>query len=334
MVGKHRGAATRRSVLSGIAAAAVMAASSGEAAAQGAYPNHAVRMVVGFPAGGVTDVAARIVAQPMGDRLGQPLVIDNKPGAAGNIAADQVAKAPADGYSILLGTNASHGVNPALYQNVPFDPIKDFAPIGMVATITNVLVVHPLVPARSVAELIALAKAQPGTINFGSAAIGSAGHLVGEMFKMRTGVDIVHVPYRGAAPMQTDLLAGRLQMSFATLQTVLAPVQAGQLRALGVTAPARIPQMPEVPTLSEAVGPGFVADAWFALFAPAGTPGEIVVKLNAALNHALSLPEVREKLGAQGFAVTSGTPAELAAFVAAEVPRWAEVVRLSGAKAE
>jgi tripartite-type tricarboxylate transporter receptor subunit TctC len=299
-----------------------------------AWPNRPIRMVVGFPAGGVTDVAARVVAQPMGVRLGQPVVIENKPGAAGNIAADQVAKAAADGYTILLGTNASHGSNPSLYANVPFDPVKDFAPIGMLATITNVLVVHPSVAASSVQELIAQMRAKPGQFNFASAAVGSAGHLVGEMFRLRTGVDIVHVAYKGAAPMQADLLAGRVQLSFATLQTVLKDVNAGQLRALGVTSPQRIAQMPNVPTLAETVLPGFSADAWFALFAPANTPPEIVSRLNAAVAHAAADPDVRGRLQGQGFAIATSTPEELRRFVAAEVPRWAEVVRASGAKAQ
>jgi tripartite-type tricarboxylate transporter receptor subunit TctC len=291
-------------------------------------------MIVGFPAGGVTDVAARVVAQPMGDFLAQPVVIDNRPGAAGNIAADVVAKSPPDGYTILLGTNASHGSNPSLYANVPFDPIRDFEPIGMLATITNVLVVHPSVPAKSVAEFIALAKSKPRQLNYASAAVGSAGHLVGEMFKMRTGVDIVHVAYKGAAPMQVDLLAGRVQLSFATLQTVLKDVAAGTLRALAVTSPQRIPQMPDVPTLSETVLPGFTADAWFALFAPARTPADVVARLNAAVAHGVAHPEARERLQAQGFAVATSTPEQLGRFVAAEVPRWAEVVKASGARAE
>ena len=186
-----------------------------------------MRLVVGFPAGGVTDVLARVLAERMGKGLGHPVVVENRPGAAGNIAAEQVARAAPDGYSLLLGTNASHATNPFLYRNVSFDPIRDFTAIGMVATITNVLVVHPSVPARNVAELVALAKANPGKLNFASAAPGSAGHLIGELFKLRTGTDMVHVPYKGAAPAMTDMLAGRVELMFATLQTVLAPVQAG-----------------------------------------------------------------------------------------------------------
>lgn len=325
----------RRAAMLGAAAIAALALLPQHSLAQsGPWPNRPIRMVVGFPAGGVTDVAARLVAQPMGERLGQPVVIENKPGAAGNIAADQVAKAAPDGYAILLGTNASHGSNPSLYANVPFDPVRDFAPLGMLATITNVLVVHPTVPANTVQELIAQMRAKPGQFNFASAAVGSAGHLVGEMFRLRTGVNIVHVAYKGAAPMQTDLLAGRVQLSFATLQTVLKDVNGGQLRALGVTALQRIPQMPNVPTLAETVLPGFSADAWFALFAPANTPPEIVARFNAAIAHAVAVPEVRERLRGQGFTIATSTPDELRRFVAAEVPRWAEVVKASGAKAQ
>ena len=324
----------RRLVLGAVASASTAMLPGLVAAQSSAWPTRPIRMVVGFPAGGVTDVAARVVAQPMGDRLGQPVVIDNKPGAAGNIAADLVAKAAPDGHTILLGTNASHGSNPSLYTNVPFDPIRDFEPVGILATITNVLVVHPSVPANTVAELIALMKAKPGNFNYASAAVGSAGHLIGEMFRMRTGVDIVHVAYKGAAPMQVDLLAGRVQLSFATLQTVLRDVGSGQLRALAVTSPQRILQMPNVPTLSETVLPGFTADAWFALFAPAKTPADIVTRLNLAIAQAVAVPDVRERLQGQGFAIATSTPDELRRFVASEVPRWAEVVKASGARAE
>ena len=332
---KHLSGMTVRGMFNlGVLAASGIALLPQVAFAQSAaWPNKPIKMVVGFPAGGVTDVAARLVAGSMGDRLGQPIVIENKPGAAGNIAADQVAKSPADGYSILFGTNASHGSNPSLYSNVPFDPVKDFAPIGMVATITNVLVVHPSVPATTVQDLIALMKSKPGEFNYASAAVGSAGHLVGEMFKLKTGVNMVHVAYKGAAPMQVDLLAGRVQLSFATLQTVLREVNSGQLRALGVTALKRIPQMPNVPTLAETVVPGFSADAWFALFAPANTPAIAVNKMNEAIGHSVALSEVRERLGSQGFLISTSTPDELRRFVAAEVPRWAEVVKASGAKA-
>ncbi|MGG5808565.1 tripartite tricarboxylate transporter substrate binding protein [Falsiroseomonas sp. CW058] len=305
------------------------------AAGQGAWnPDRPLRMLVGFPAGGVTDVIARVAAEGMAARLGQPVIVDNRAGAGGNIAAAQAARAAPDGHTLLLATNNSHGANPALYQNIGFDPVRDFTPVALLASITNVLVVHPSLPARNVAELVELAKARPGRMNFASAAVGAAGHLVGEMFKTRTGTDIVHVPFRGAAPAQTEVVAGRVEMLFGTLQTVLEPVRAGQLRALAVTSLARVPQLPEVPTLAETVIPGFSADAWFALFGPAGMGEGVTARLNAAARDALADPALRARLTDQGFAVHVGTPAELRAFVPAEIEKWGEAVRISGARGE
>jgi tripartite-type tricarboxylate transporter receptor subunit TctC len=297
-------------------------------------PDRPIRLVVGFPAGGVTDVIARVAAEGMAAALGQPVIVDNRPGAAGNVAAKVVAAAPPNGTTLLLATNGSHGANPSLYTTLGFDPIRDFTPISMLASVTNVLVVHPSVPVRSVQELVALAKARPGTLNFASASSGSAGHLVGEMFKTRLGVDIVHVPYRGAAPAQTDILAGRVEMLFGTLQTVLEPIRAGQLRALAVTARERAPQLPEVPTLAETVLPGFSADAWFALMGPAGLPEPVVSRLQAAAETALANPALHERLTQQGVAVEVGTAAQLRDFLPGEIAKWGEAVRLSGARAE
>jgi tripartite-type tricarboxylate transporter receptor subunit TctC len=308
---------------------------AGTAAGQGTWsPDRPLRMLVGFPAGGVTDVIARVAAEGMAARLGQPVLVDNRAGAGGNIAAQQVARAAPDGLTLLLATNNSHGANPALYQNIGFDPVRDFTPVALLASITNVLVVHPSLPARNVAELVALAKSRPGQLNFASAAVGAAGHLVGEMFKTRTGTDIVHVPFRGAAPAQTEVVAGRVEMLFGTLQTVLEPVRAGQLRALAVTSLTRVPQLPEVPTLAETVIPGFSADAWFALFGPAGMGAAATARLNAAARDALADAALRQRLTDQGFAVHVGTPAELAAFVPREIEKWGEAVRISGARGE
>ena len=297
-------------------------------------PDRPIRLLVGFPAGGVSDVIARVAAEAMAGKLGQPVIVENRPGAAGNVAAQQTTRAAPDGYTLLLSTNGSHGANPALYANLGFDPVRDFTPVALLASITNVLVVHPSVNARTVQELVALAKAQPGKLNFASASVGAAGHLVGEMFKLRTGADITHIPYRGAAPAQADILAGRVEMLFGTLQTVLEPVRAGQLRALAVTSPTRAPQLPDVPTLAETVIPDFSADAWFALFGPAGMPAPIAARLAAAAQEGLADSTLRGRLEAQGFAVTVGTPAELAAFVPAEIAKWGEAVRISGARAE
>lgn len=322
------GAFGRRTLLVGAATVPLAAR------AQAWSPDRPVRMLVGFPSGGVTDVLARIVADGMAQRLGQPIVVDNRSGAAGNIAAAAVARAAPDGHTILMATNNSHGANPALYANPGFDPVRDFSPIARLTTITNVLVVHPSVPATTVAELIALTKAEPGKFNFASASVGSAGHLVGEMFKNRTGADITHITYRGAAPAQADVMAGRVQILFGTLQTVLEPVRAGQLRALAVTSLQRMPQLPDVPTMAETVLPGFSADAWFALFGPAGMPAAAVTALNLAARAAMDDPTIRQRVKDQGFVIDVSSPMELGAFVKAEVDKWGEAVRLSGARAE
>jgi tripartite-type tricarboxylate transporter receptor subunit TctC len=321
--------ATRRTVLAAAGAALLPFAARAQA-----FPDRPVRMLVGFPPGGVTDIVGRVVAEGMARSLGQPVVVENRPGAAGNIAAQAVARAAPDGYQILLTTNASHGANPALYANPGFDAVRDFTPIALLATVTNVLVVHPSVPATSVQQLVALSKAQPGTMNFASASTGAAGHLVGEMFKSRTGADITHVPYRGAAPAQADVTAGRVQMMFGTLQTVLEPVRAGQLRALAVTSRARIPELPDVPTLAETVIPGFSADAWFALMGPARMPAPVVERLHGAVRAALTDATLRDRLTAQGLVVDLQGPADLARFVEAEIAKWGEAVRVSGAKAD
>lgn len=327
---RPRGSLGRRGLLAGAAALPLAA----EAQGQTWSPDRPVRMLVGFPPGGVTDVIARVAGEGMAQRLGQPVIVDNRAGAAGNIAAAAVARAAPDGQTILMATNNSHGANPALYANAGFDPVRDFTPIALMATITNVLVVHPSVPATTIAELIALTKASPGTFNFASASVGSAGHLVGEMFKNRTGADITHITYRGAAPAQADVLAGRVQMLFGTLQTVLEPVRAGQLRALAVTSLQRMPQLPDVPTMAETVLPGFSADAWFALFGPAGMQPAAVARLNEAARAAMADETLRRRLTDQGFVVNVSSAAELGAFVPLEVAKWGEAVRLSGARAD
>ena len=301
------------------------------ARAQG-FPDRPVRMLIGFPPGGVTDITGRVTAEGTARSLGQPVVVENRPGAAGNIAAQQIARAAPDGYQILLTTNASHGANPTLYASPGYDAVRDFTPIALLATVTNVLVVHTSVPARTVQELIALSKRQPGTLNFASASTGAAGHLVGEMFKARTGADITHVPYRGAAPAQADVLAGRVQMMFGTLQTVLEPVRARQLRALAVTSQARMPELPDVPTLAETVLPGFTADAWFALVGPARMPVLVVERLQQAARAALQDATLAERLTRQGVVIDLTGPQDLGRFIEAELAKWGEAVRLSGAR--
>jgi len=333
---EHRPSPLRRRTALGLMATVPVAtlAAARTARAQADWPQRPVRVLVGYPAGGVTDVVTRIVVPAIAERLGQPAVVDNRPGAGGNLAAEQVARAAPDGYTLVMGNNSTHASNAFLYRNIGYDPARDFAPIARIGLVTNVLVVHPSVQARTVQELIALAKANPGKLNYASPAIGAAGHLTAELFKLRTGTDIVHVPYRGAAPAMTDMLAGRVEMMFSTLQTVLGAVQAGRLRALAVTAPQRTAELPQVPTLAETVLPGFAADAWFALFAPARTPDAVVRRLAAETERALARADVREGLQRQGLRIGYLGPAELAAFVRSEMATWSEVVRASGAKVE
>lgn len=314
-------------------AACAGAVLAGAAAAQ-TYPSQPVRLVVPYPAGGPTDVLGRVIAQKLTESLGQPVVVDNRPGASGNVGSDLVAKAVPDGYTLVLGNNATHATNESLFPNMPYRTLRDFAPIILVATVTNMVTVNPGVPATSIAELVALAKRQPGKLNYGSTGNGSAAHLIGEMFKGTAGIDLVHVPYRGSAPAVTDLLSGQVQVMFATLPTVLPHVQADKLRGLAVTAARRLPSLPNVPTLAEAGYPGLVADAWFGLFAPASTPAAIVARLNAETAKGLQAADARDTLAKQGFALTSSTPAEFAEHVRGEVAKWAKVIKDSGAKVD
>ncbi|MCC7426917.1 MAG: tripartite tricarboxylate transporter substrate binding protein [Alphaproteobacteria bacterium] len=299
-----------------------------------AWPDRPIRVLVGYPPGGVTDVVTRLVTPTMAERLGQPVIVENRPGAGGNLAAEQVARATPDGYTLVMGNNSTHASNPSLYRNIGYDVARDFVPVALVGTVTNVLVVHPSVQARSLQELVALAKASPGKLNYASPAVGAAGHLTAELFKLRTGTDIVHVPFRGAAPALTEMLAGRVEMMFATLQTVIAAIQAGQLRALGVTSTERIPQLPDVPTLAETVLPGFSAEAWFALFAPARTPPAIVSRIAETAIHATTLPAVQQGFERQGVRIRTMQGEALARFVRTETDTWTEVVRASGARVE
>lgn len=302
--------------------------------AQDAYPNRPIRLIIGFTPGGPTDIVARSVAALMQERLGQPFVIDNRPGAGSNLAADAVRRAAPDGYTLLATNNASHGANPALFQNIGFDAVTDFRHIAGWAHVTNVLAVHPSMPARSMQEFVELARARPGAISYGSATIGSAGHLAAELLRQRTGIDIQHVAYRGAAPMMQDVLAGTTQVVFATLQGVLGPIRAGNLRALGITAPERIPQLPDVPTFAETVAPGFSADGWYGLSGPAGLPDSITRRLAEASAAATADAGLRTRLVEAGFRVTPMGPDAFTRFVAEEVRKLGEVVRLSGARVE
>ncbi|MBV8535362.1 MAG: tripartite tricarboxylate transporter substrate binding protein [Alphaproteobacteria bacterium] len=304
---------------------------SGGTANAAEYPDKPVHLVVPYPAGGPVDVLARVLGQRLSDTLGQPFIVDDRPGASGNIGSELVAKAPPDGYTLVMGNNATHATNESLYPNLRYATLRDFAPIGLVATVTNILVVAPNLPVHSVAELIAEAKARPGKLNYASSGSGSAAHLTGEMFKLMTGTDIVHIPYKGAAPATTDLLASQVGLMFASAPSVFQYVKAGTLRALAVTSATRWQSLPDVPTMAEAGVPGFTSEVWFGLLAPAGTPREVVDRLNGALVKAAGAADMRAKLAEDGFDVTTDTPGEFRTFIAAEIAKWADVIRRSGA---
>jgi tripartite-type tricarboxylate transporter receptor subunit TctC len=304
------------------------------AASAQTYPTRPIRLVVPFPAGGTTDILARAVAQKLTDAWGQSVVVDNRPGAGGNIGSELVAKAAPDGYTLLMGTVGTHAINPSLYSHMPYDHVKDFAPVILVAGVPNVLVVNPSLPVNSVQELIAYAKANPGKLNFASSGSGTSIHLSGELFKVLTGVQITHVPYKGSAPALTDLMGGQVQLMFDNLPSSLGFIKAGKLRALAVTSTARAAALPDVPTMQEAGVPGFEASSWFGVLAPAGTPRDIVTKLDAEIAKWLATSEAREKLAAQGAIAAGGSPEDFARHIAAETTKWAKVVKASGAKVD
>ena len=315
------------------AVAALLAVFAQNAFAQ-AYPTHSIRLVVPFPAGGTTDILARAAAQKLSESLGQSVVVDNRPGAAGNIGADIVAKSAPDGYTLLMGTVGTHAINPGLYAKMPYDHVKDFVPVVLVAGVPNVLAVNPAFPVNSVAELIALAKSKPGTINFASSGSGTSIHMSGELFKAMAGVDMTHVPYKGSSPALTDLMGGQVQIMFDNLPSALPLIKAGKLRAIAVTSLKRAAALPDVPTISESGLPGFEASSWFGVLAPAGTPAPVVAKINADVNKWLQSPEARDQLLAQGANAAGGTPEQFAAHIRAETEKWAKVVKASGAKAD
>ena len=296
------------------------------------YPSRPIRMIVPFPAGGTADLLARQIGQTMGEALRQQVVIENRTGAGGNIGADLAAKAKPDGYTLLMGTVSTHAINPNLYPNMPYDPVKDFAPVAMVARMPNLLVLHPSVPAASVAELIALAKARPGTLAFASAGNGTTQHLAGELFKKMADVDMIHVPYKGNAPAVTDLVGGQVQVMFDNIPVSLQQVRAGKLRALAVTGPARSPVLPQLPTVAEAALPGYNITSWFGLYAPSGTSPQIIERLNREANKALSSVPIRRRLTDQGIEPAGGTPGQFAEFMRTELVKWGKIVKESGAR--
>lgn len=297
-----------------------------------AQNNAPIRILVGAPAGGSTDTLARNLASEMGRQLGRTVVVENRPGAGGNIAADAVAKAAPDGNTLLMSFT-SHAINASLYPSLPFDPIKDFTPLTCVATSPSILVANPSVPAKDVRELIALAKARPGKLNFAIGAVGSSLHLAGDAFKMQSGAYIVNIPYRGTAPALQDVLAGQVELMFAAVGNAQAQVRAGKLRALGVTSARRLPAFPDVPAISEVL-PGYESSAWFGLFGPGNMAPELAKRLSDAARQAIATPEVKKRLETEGAVPVGNSPEEFARFVQAEIPRWAKVVRFAGAKPE
>lgn len=301
------------------------------ALAQG-YPAKPIRVIAAFPPGSVSEILGRVVGQKLTEAWGQPVVVETRPGAGGTIAADAVAKATADGYTLLMGSSAELTVGPNLYSKLSYDPLKHFAPVILVAVVPNLLVVHPSVPATTVKELVAVAKSKPGQLNFASSGNGTTGHLAGEMLKALAGIDMVHIAYKGSPPALTDTLAGQTSLMFGPIVTALPHARAGKLRALAVSSPRRSSAAPEVPTMGEAGFPDFEASIYFGISAPAGTPREIVARLNAEIGKALQVPEVRQTLLKQGAEPLGGTPEAYAAHIKTEIAKWARVVKISGAR--
>ena len=294
------------------------------------WPARPVRMVVPFAAGGTTDVLARILGQKLSDSLGQQVLVDNRPGANGNIGAELVARSPADGYTIMMGFDGTLAINPSVYRKLAFDPVRDFAPVANVGLVALLIVVHPSLPAKSVAELVAHAKANPGKINYSSAGHGSTGHLAGELFKSRAGIDMTHVAYKGGAQAMNDLLAGQIQLLVTALPTVEAHVKSGKLRAIAFTTARRVAGMAEVPTVAESGYAGFDVASWYGIVAPADTPTEVVRRLNAEIAKVLEQAEVRHRFAQLGTEPGSGTPEAFAATLRTDIDKWAAVVRNAG----
>ncbi|SOY50827.1 conserved hypothetical protein, UPF0065 [Cupriavidus taiwanensis] len=330
---------TRRRVVALLLSASLGALASQPALAADPYPAKPIRLVVPFAAGGTTDILARAVAAELAKLPGWNVVVDNKPGAGGNIGADIVAKAAPDGYTLLMGTVGTHGINQSLYGKLPFDPIKDFAPITEVAAVPNVLVLNPAFAQQnridSVKDLIAYARANPGKINMASSGNGTSIHLAGELFKTQTRTFMVHFPYKGSGPALTDLAGGTMQVMFDNLPSSMALIKSGKLKALAVTSARPSPALPGVPTIAQAAGlPQYEASSWFGLLAPAGTPPDVIQRIHQEVAKALGAPAVRERLQAQGAEPVGNTPEQFAAFIRAETTKWAKVVKDSGAKVD
>lgn len=298
------------------------------------YPTKPIRLIIPFAPGGTNDIYGRLIGARLSEALRHQVVIDNRPGAGGSIGADLAAKSPSDGYTLVIGHIGTLAVNPTLYPKLPYDPVKDFQPISMLAKVANILVVHPSLPAKSVKELIALAKAKPSALVYGSGGIGGAGHLATEYLKTMAKINIVHVPYKGTGPALIDLLAGQTQVVFAGVPGIATHVKAGKLRALGVSTAKRLAVFPDLPTIDEAGVRGYEATQWYGVLAPAGAPQPIVAKLNGAIVGALETAQMRERLAADGSEPFGSTPAEFLDFIRKEIARWAPVIKAAGMRAE
>ena len=320
---------TRRAALTALAG---LAATRG-AHAQG-FPSRPITIVVPYPAGGPVDMTARLIAQSVGNDLGQPIAVDNRGGGAGVIGSVAVQHAPPDGHTLILGTNQTHATNQSLLKNCPYDAVKDFAAVAGIADIPHVLVVRAGLEAPNVGALVALARQAPGALNYASTGVGSASHLAAELFKVKARVDLQHIPFRGSAPMTTELLAGRVDLTFATLPSVIGHIDAGALRALAVASPKRAARLPDLPTLAEAGVPGVEADAWFALFAPAKTPAAAIEKFYGAVSAGLTTEAASKAIAAQGMILALRSPSELAAWLPGEVAKWAAVIKAAGVTPE
>jgi tripartite-type tricarboxylate transporter receptor subunit TctC len=314
--------------------ACALAALAISAAHAEVYPSKPIRMIVAYPPGGGTDIVGRVVAQKLGEALGQAVVVENRGGASGNIGTEIAARAAPDGYTILMGNVAPNAINVSLFKNLPYDPVADFAPITLVASTPNILVVHPNTPARAVKEVIALAKANPGTLNFASAGVGSSSHLAGELFRILAGADIVHVPYKGAGPAMVDVLSGQVQLYFATMPAAMPHVKSGKLAAVAVTSAKRSPALPDAPTIAESGVPGYEASTWYGLLAPARTPAAAVARLHQATVKILADPALRGKLADQGFEPVGDSPEEFGAYIKSEIAKWGKVIRDAGIRPE
>jgi tripartite-type tricarboxylate transporter receptor subunit TctC len=315
-----------------LAGAVLACFTSSALAAEGTYPNRPIRMIVGFAPGGGTDTTARALTPKLSERLGEQIIVDNRPGASGNIATELITKAPADGYTILLGTIAALAINPTLFGNLPFDPLRDLAPVIRVADSTNILVVHPTVQAKTVKELIALAKTKP--LNAGSSGVGGTGHLALELFNVMAGTKITHIPYKGGGPAMTDLLGGQINMIIATAASAMPHIKSGKINALAVSTANRSKLVPDLPTISEAGLKGFEANNWNGLMVPAKTPKPIIDRLNKEFTAVLNMPDIREILFKQGLDAAPSTPEAFGAYIKSETGKWAKVIKASGAKPE